>query len=84
MKKFPAVASLSQVRVDMDKKDYYFASKDDLVEFVKSNIEITMNTEYGYYGDNDVYATVKFLDEQVAFESTYVSSSGCNCYGTCE
>ena len=62
----------------------YFASEDALIEYLKANLKLVADKEYGYYGEVTYQADVTLNGKQIVSDSTssYVDPhcSGCKCY----
>ncbi len=63
--------------------DLYFANEAALVEYLKKNLVLNVDSEHGYYGDFSFYANVSLNGTEIASDSGYSNVSnhciGCRC-----
>ena len=52
--------------------------KNELIEFLKENLSISISTERGWYGDETVYVDLKVGDVVVSTDSINMPKE-CNC-----
>ena len=64
--------------------DFYFANEDALIEYLKANLKLETDKEYGYYGEVTYMAKVTLNDKEIVSDSASSFSdphcSGCTCY----
>ena len=64
--------------------DFYFANEDALIKYLKANLKLKTDVEYGYFGEVTYQVDVSLNGKQIAPDSTssYVDPhcSGCTCY----
>lgn len=46
--------------------DFYFANEDALIEYLKANLKLVTDTEYGYYGERGMEIKLMLDDKEIS------------------
>lgn len=53
--------------------EFYFADEDALVEYLKKNLKLVLDKEYGYYGEVSFDAKVLLNDTELLQDSEFAT-----------